>query len=100
MIDSIFGRKKTIKEEYLELVLLYFMYRNAFNFSFQRYSFFRNLIRYITKLDSQNSIRNLFSSMLEDEVFEKKIIAHKIYYRFNPYKKQDVIPEKIVIHWD
>tara|TARA_R100000388_G_scaffold92549_1_gene75729 strand:- start:686 stop:985 length:300 start_codon:yes stop_codon:yes gene_type:complete len=95
-----YGRKKTIKEEYLELTILYLMYRNAYNFGFQRYSFFRNLIKYITKLDSQNSIRNLFSSLLEDEVFQKKIICNKIYYRFNPYKKEDVIPEKIIIHFD
>ena len=93
-------KKKTIKEEYLELVILYLMYRNAYNFKFQRYSFFKNLIRYITKLESQNSIRNLFAAMLDDEIFQKKEIAGRSYYRFNPYKKEDIIPDKIIITWD
>lgn len=90
---------RNLKKEYFKLVKLYFAYRNCYNFNFQRYAFFRNMIRYITEISEPNFLRSLFNQLLEEDYFQVKEQNGKIFYKYNPYKKEEVIPDKIWIYF-
>ena len=91
---------KNKKKEYVELSFLYFRFRNLFDYGFQRYSFFKNLIGYICNISEVPMIRRVFEELLKRNVFNEKKENNKIYYLFNPYNRD--IDESIsdTIIWD
>lgn len=90
--------KKT-KDEYQAIVLQYFKYRNVYNMGYIKYVNIKNLIRFVTNIENQNTIRYIFQSLLNKKIFERKVIYNQIYYRFNPYNKRENL-EKIIIHFN
>ena len=91
---------KNKKKEYVELSFLYFRFRNLFDYGYQRYSFFKNLIGYICNISEVPMIRRVFEELLKRNVFNEKKENNKIYYLFNPYNRE--IDESIsdTIIWD
>ncbi len=81
--------KQVIKEKNIELIILYFKYRNIFNMGFQSYKIFKNMIVYITNIQKKTYIRNLFETMLSREIFTIKYINKSRFYNFNPYHLND-----------
>jgi len=79
------AEKQLIKEQNIELIILYFRYRNIFNMGFQSYKVFKNMIVYITNIQRRTYIRNLFETMLSREIFTVKYINKSRFYIFNPY---------------
>ena len=55
---------KTNKRELIELSTIYLKYRNCFNNGFQRYSYYKNLIKHITGLNFTNHVRHIFNSLI------------------------------------
>ena len=90
---------KNKKKEYVELSFLYFRFRNLFNFGFQRYSFYRNLIGYICNISDYAMIRRVFEEMFKRNIFDEKKERNKIYYLFNPYNEPvDETPD-LTVDW-
>ena len=79
-------------DDVLKLVFLYFEYRNLFNQGFQRYYFFKNMIRYITCINNNSRIRRIFQKLLNKGVFIKDRQFNLTVYHFNPYNKS---PQRI-----
>ena len=79
---------KNKKKEYVELSFLYFRFRNLFDYGFQRYSFFKNLIAFICNINDYCLIRRVFEELIKRNVFNEKKQRNKIYYLFNPYNKE------------
>ena len=78
-------KKLFIKQKNIELVLLYFRYRNVFNYGFQSYRIFKNMIIYITGIHKTSYIRNIFEILLSRGIFKLKYIYKSRFYIFNPY---------------
>ena len=78
------------RNELINLTILYFKYRNLYNYGFQRYSFFRNLISHITNISDPYPIRSIFNNMINRKQYEIKKEQGKIYYRFNPLRKIEI----------
>jgi len=78
--------KQIKKERNIELIMLYFKYRNIFNIGFQSYKIFKNMIVYITNIENRIYVRNLFEIMLSRDLFQVKFIGKSRFYIFNPYK--------------
>lgn len=79
---------KDIRLKIIDLTILFFKYRNTYNLGFQRYSVFRNMIRYIngnTLGDKQ--IRVIFQTLISNKYFEKTKKVGTIYYRWNFHNK-------------
>ena len=91
---------KNKKKEYVELTFLYFRFRNLFDYGFQRYSFYRNLIAFICNITDYAMIRRVFEEMNKRSIFDEKKEGNKIYYLFNPYNR--VIEQNIsnTIIWE
>ena len=81
--------KQAIKEKNIELIILYFRYRNIFKMGFQSYKIFKNMMIYITNIDKTTYIRNLFETMLSRDIFKIKYIYKSRFYIFNPYNLND-----------
>lgn len=98
---SVFYSKKN-KRELIELSTIYLKYRNCYNQGFQRYSYFRNLIKHITGLYVTNHIRHIFNALINQDMIDIKKERGKIYYRFNPYQKKDIIDTKkyVLVQFD
>ena len=65
-------KKMKIEEEILKLCILYFELRNTFNLEYQKYSLFKNMIRYITNISDPKGIRKIFQKLLDRKFFIKK----------------------------
>lgn len=78
-------KKLLIKQKNIELVVLYLKFRNAFNFGFQPYKVFKNMIIYITDIKKTPYVRNIFEILLSRGVFQLKYIYNSRFYIFNPY---------------
>jgi hypothetical protein len=76
---------KEKKENNIELVMLYFAYRNIFKFGFQSYKIFKNLIIHITRITDKIYIRNIFDTMLSRKIFKVKFHRKSRFYHYNPY---------------
>tara|TARA_R100000654_G_scaffold32892_5_gene57926 strand:+ start:3178 stop:3465 length:288 start_codon:yes stop_codon:yes gene_type:complete len=74
-------------DDLIKLVFLYFEYRNLFNQGFQRYYFFKNIIKYITCIQDNSKIRRIFQKLLFMGVFDKGKVYQLTMYHFNPYCK-------------
>tara|TARA_Y100000592_G_scaffold88782_2_gene145040 strand:+ start:757 stop:930 length:174 start_codon:yes stop_codon:yes gene_type:complete len=57
------------------------------------------MIRYITEISEPNFLRSIFNQLLEEDYFQVKEQNGKIFYKYNPYKKEDVIPDEIWIYF-
>jgi len=83
---------KEIRLKIIDLTILFFNYRNTYNLGFQRYSVFRNMIRYIngnTLTDKQ--VRVVFQTLVSNKNFEKIKNLGTIYYRWNYHNKVEII---------
>ena len=90
--------KCNMKQKYVDLSILYLKYRNSYNTGFQKYQYYKSLIRYITDIEHNVLIRRLFDELLLTNLMEKKYIHGSVRYRFNPYHKTDEIP--IILNFD
>lgn len=81
--------KQKIKENNIELIVLYFKYRNIFKMGHQSYKVFKNMMIYITNIEKKTYIRNLFETMLSRNIFKIKYINKSRFYIFNPYNLND-----------
>jgi len=87
------------KKEYVELTYLYFKYRNLFDYGFQKYLFFKNLISYVCNISNYSMIRRIHEDLQKRNVFTIKKMENQIWYCFNPYNKIiDETPD-ISISW-
>jgi len=94
-------RNKSIyKKNIIQLVTLYLRYRNSYNIGFQKYSYFKNLMKYITKNESNIFLRRIFEHLTTHDIIEKKIILGSVRYRFNPNNKIDDPNKKIIISFN
>ena len=74
------------KSKYIELVILYFKYKNLFDIGYQPYKIFKNKIKYITGINNNRSyVRNIFEILLTRNIFRVKFIGKSRTYIFNPY---------------
>jgi len=92
---------KSKKKEMVELSFLYFRFRNLFDYGFQKYNFFKNLISYVCNISDYRLIRRIFEDMYRRNIFtEKKIKGQGIYYLFNPFNREykEEIKETIIWH--
>ena len=80
-------KKMKIEEEILKLCILYFELRNSFNLEYQKYSLFKNMIRYITNISDPKGIRKIFQKLLDRKFFIKMKRKKGTLYHFNPYDK-------------
>jgi hypothetical protein len=88
-----------IEEDLIKVSFLYMEYRNTFNLEYQRYSHFKQMIKYITGITDQKIIRYIFQRLLNRNYFDKKKEGKQTKYHFNPYKKQ--LPKReLVVHFN
>lgn len=78
-------KKLLIKEKQIELIMLYFSYRNIFNLGYQQYKIFKNLMVYITGIEKKTEIRNIFETLLSRNIFQLKYRHKSRFYIYNPY---------------
>lgn len=83
------------KELLIELIILYFQYRNLYKIGWLKYSHIKNLIKYTTGIYDNKITRNLWTNLLNLDLFEKKIVYKSVLYRFNPNKKKNIKPDII-----
>jgi len=76
-----------IEEDIIKLCILYFELRNTFNLEFQKYSHFKNMIRYITNISEPPEIRRIFQKLVDRKFFIKRKRGKETSYHFNPYNK-------------
>ena len=74
-----------IKNKNIELIMLYFKYRNIFDIGYQPYKVFKNIIIFVTGITTKTYIKNLFETLLAREVFHLKYRYGSRFYIFNPY---------------
>ena len=74
-------------------------FRNAFNLHFQRYGYFKHLIRWITNISDPVSIRWLFQKLLNKNYFIKRKVGTMTTYHFNPTNKT-IPPQNLNISFD
>ena len=79
--------KSETKKQNVKLIILYLKYRNSYNAGFQKYQYFKSLMRYITDINDNTFIRRLFDEMM--------LIIGSVRYRFNPYHKTEAVPHDI-----
>ena len=87
--------KSETKKQNVKLIILYLKYRNSYNAGFQKYQYFKSLMRYITDINDNTFIRRLFDEMMLNGVLERKLIIGSVRYRFNPYHKTEAVPHDI-----
>lgn len=81
-----------IEEEILKLCILYLELRNTFNLEYQKYSLFKNMIRFITNISEASQIRRIFQKLVDRKFFIKRKRGKETSYHFNPYNKP--LPKK------
>lgn len=79
----------------LELVILYLRYRNSFNFGYQKFMIWRNMIRFITGVNDPKIIRKIFYHLLNTNQFSKNKIGPSTFYIFNPTGRPIIINDKV-----
>tara|TARA_R100000734_G_scaffold18264_1_gene15018 strand:- start:97 stop:372 length:276 start_codon:yes stop_codon:yes gene_type:complete len=88
-----------LEEDYIKLSFLYMEYRNTFNLEYQRYGYFKNMIKYITGIGDQKTIRNIFQKLLNKNIFDKIKVGKQTKYHFNPYNKP--LPKRsLIVHFN
>lgn len=87
--------KSETKKHNVKLIILYLKYRNSYNAGFQKYQYFKSLMRYITDINDNTFIRRLFDELMLAGHMERKLVVGSVRYRFNPYHRTDEIPISI-----
>lgn len=86
-------------EEIVKLCILYFELRNTFNMGYQRYSYFKNMMRYISNINNPTYIRKIFQRLLDRKYFIKLKSGKETTYHFNPHDRQ-LPPYNNIISFD
>ncbi len=76
------------RKDLLKLNILYFDYRNTFNFGYMKYNFFKNMIRYISNLADNIEIRYIFQKLYQRKYFKKKKDGNRTLYIYNPTNRE------------
>lgn len=76
------------RKDLLKLNVLYFDYRNTFNYGYMKYNFFKNMIRYISNITDNQEIRYIFNKLHQRKYFQKKKEGKSTLYLYNPTKKE------------
>lgn len=87
-----------MKQKYVDLSILYLKYRNSYNNGFQKYQYYKSMIRYITDIEHNVLIRRIFDELLLKDLIEKKYVHGSVRYRFNPYHKKE--KQRIILNFD
>ena len=87
-----------MKQKYVDLSILYLKYRNSYNTGFQKYQYYKSMIRYITDIEHNVLIRRIFDELLLKDLMEKKYVHGSVRYRFNPYHKKE--KQRIILNFD
>ena len=77
-----------VDEEVIKLSVLYFELRNTFNLEYQKYSYFKNMIRFITNIYDPTYIRKIFQKLLNRKFFKKIKRGRETLYHFNPNDRE------------
>lgn len=83
-------------EEIIKLSILYFELRNTFNLEYQKYSYFKNMIRFITNIYDPTYIRKIFQKLLSRKIFKKMKRGKETLYHFNPNDRELPIYNNII----
>jgi hypothetical protein len=92
--------KQNKKKEYCELAFLYFRYRNLFDYDYQKYGFFKNLIAFICRISDYNLVRRIFEDLVKRNCFDEKRTEEGVKYLFNPYNRKYEQKISDTIIWD
>jgi hypothetical protein len=76
------------KNQLVNLCYLSFKLENSFYDDYQPYKYWARKIKFITNIFQENIIRLIFRQLLKDERFQKKKQFRKVFYLFNPTKRQ------------
>tara|TARA_R110000823_G_scaffold15050_3_gene49240 strand:+ start:40 stop:303 length:264 start_codon:yes stop_codon:yes gene_type:complete len=87
-----------MKQKYVDLSILYLKYRNSYNTGFQKYQYYKSMIRYVTDIEHNVLIRRIFDELLLTNLMEKKYVHDSVRYRFNPYHKKE--KQRIFLNFD
>ena len=90
--------KCNMKQKYVDLSILYLKYRNSYNTGFQKYQYYKSMIRYVTDIEHNVLIRRIFDELLLKDLMEKKYVHDSVRYRFNPYHKKE--KQRIFLNFD
>tara|TARA_R110002074_G_scaffold230409_1_gene401981 strand:+ start:235 stop:516 length:282 start_codon:yes stop_codon:yes gene_type:complete len=86
-----------VDEEVIKLSVLYFELRNTFNLEFQKYGYFKNMIRFITNIYDPVYLRKIFQKLLTRSYFIKIKRGKETLYHFNPNNRSIPAYNNIVI---
>ena len=87
------------ENDLIKLCYLYLEYRNTFNLHFQKYGYFKQMIRWITNISNPDNIRWIFQKLLQRDYFIKRKVGTSTAYHFNPNNKR--FPNKpLIISFD
>ncbi len=92
--------KSQYKKNIVNLCILYLKYRNSYNLGFQKYSYFKNLMKYITNVNNNLFIRRVFDELNKMLLFDRKLVLGSVRYRFNPHKKIEDPNKKIILSFN
>jgi len=93
------NNKSDAKKSTIKLINLYFKYRNCYNSGFQKYSYFKNLMVYVTDIKDTAFLRRIFENLISTHIIEKKLIQKSIRYRYNPTARRDKLNQPIIIYF-
>ena len=82
----------------VEIVTLYLRYRNSFNYGYQKFNVWRNIIRFITGISDTKIIRKIFYHLLNKKQFIKYKKNNSTYYIFNPTNKKLRLTDKVIFN--
>ena len=80
----------------VEIVEIYLKYKNAFFYGNQKYSTWKNMLKYITGINDNKIIRKIFYHLLNKNKFQKNTIVNSIFYKFNPTNKKQKVIDKVI----
>ena len=74
-----------------KVVIEYLKYRNAHKHGYQKYYYFKQVIRYITGMNDGLKVRAIFQRLLDENIVHKKQLYRGtkkvgLRYFFNPYE--------------
>jgi len=76
--------KKRRRKTLIKLIIKYFHFRKSFFFGYQKYLFWRRMIEYTTEVKDQKILRSLFSTLIANDILQKKKTGKEVSYLFNP----------------
>lgn len=86
-------------EDVIDEIVTYLKHRSCFTCGFQKYNYFKSLIKYKLIESDKSYIRYLFEQLIKFEIIEKRKINCHMRYRFNPDKIEDIIIKPIILNF-